>query len=73
MDEVANTKGHYPKLQDYPKHKKNDALWEDDVKKDESVLWWSFRYICREDLPKIRIRSPFNYTCGKCTLISQCI
>jgi hypothetical protein len=65
----ANNKGRYPKLQDFPKRKKDDVLWEDDMDTDEIVSWWSFRHIWREDLPTIRIRAPCNDTCDECTIL----
>jgi hypothetical protein len=36
---------------------------------EEIVSWWSFWHIWREDLPNIRIRAPFNDTCGECTIL----
>jgi hypothetical protein len=61
----SNNKGCYPRLEDYNKRKKDDCLFEEDnMAAEEVVSWWSFRYIWKTDLPKIRIRAPCNDTCG---------
>jgi hypothetical protein len=39
----ADNKGRYPKLQDFPKRKKDSVLWENDMDTEEIVLWWFFR------------------------------
>jgi hypothetical protein len=65
----AKNKGRYPKLQDFPKWKKDDVLWKDDMDTEKIVSWWSLRHIWREDLPNIRIRAPYNDTCGECTIL----
>jgi hypothetical protein len=66
----ADNRGRYPRLEDYNKRKRDDCLFEDeDMVTEEVVSWWSFRYIWKTDLPKIRIRAPCNYTCGECTIL----
>jgi hypothetical protein len=65
----ADNKGRYPKLQDFPKRKKDDVLWGNDMDTEEIVSWWSFRHIWREDLPNIHIRAPCNDKFGECTIL----
>jgi hypothetical protein len=65
----ADNKGRYPKLQDFPKQKKGDVIWEDDMDTEEIVSWWSFRHIRHEDLPNISSRAPCSDTCGECTIL----
>jgi hypothetical protein len=65
-----DNKGGYPRLEDYNNRKEDNCLFKEDNMVTEKVFsWWSFRYIWKTDLPKIRIRAPCNATCGECTIL----
>jgi hypothetical protein len=64
----SDNKGRYSNVVNYKRLKVDDMFWQAYMESFEVCSWWYFRNIWKEHCSNIRIFSPCNDTCGKCTL-----